>query len=129
MFFVFCRLGFKKEEQLKQHSKSKDNCSQQKNKAVLGFDCPTQCIPKTLPKAQRTRGLSSAYQSDLFWSYISKVQTQILIRILTKHQLQNLNQTSASRLSLKFIILIKPRFRISTKIQPPNLYITSAAKY
>ena len=38
---------------------------------------------ETLPKAQRTRGLSS-YQ-----------------RLSIKHQLQNLNQTSASRLNLK----------------------------
>ena len=38
---------------------------------------------KTLPKAQRTRGLSSYY------------------RISIKHQLQNFNQTSASQLNLK----------------------------
>ena len=38
---------------------------------------------KTLPKAQRTRGLSSYH------------------RILIKHQLQNLKQTSASRLNLR----------------------------
>ena len=36
----------------------------------------------------------------------------------TKHQLQNFKQTSASRLNLKFKILSKPSFRISTKIQP-----------
>ena len=39
---------------------------------------------KTLPKAQRTRGLSSYH------------------RISIKHQLQNLNQTSASPLNLNF---------------------------
>ena len=51
-----------------------------------------------LPKAQRTRGLSSYH------------------RISIKHQLQNLNQTSPSRLNLKFKILTKPSFRISTNI-------------
>ena len=84
-------------------------------------------------KAQRTRCLSSAYQSDLF-KVISHFQEQILIKfqsesqssinfkISTKHQLQNLNQTSASRLNLKFKILTKPSFRISTKIQIHSLY-------
>ena len=62
---------------------------------------------KTLPKAQWTRGLSSYY------------------RISIEHQLQNFNQTSASRLNLKFTILS----RISTKIQLHNLYKTSATKY
>ena len=60
---------------------------------------------------------------------ISQVQEKILIKtifkILTKHQLQNFNQTSASRLNLKFTILS----RISTKIQLHNLYKTSATKY
>ena len=78
---------------------------------------------KTLPKAQRTRGLSSANQSNLFRSY-HKMNTQILIKFIwgisTKHQIQNLNQTSASRLILKF--------KISTKIQLHNLYKTSATK-
>ena len=37
--------------------------------------------------------------------------------------------TSASRLNLKFKILTKPGFRISTKIQINYLYKTSAAKY
>ena len=48
--------------------------------------------------------------------------------ISTKHQIQNLNQTSASRLNLKFQILSKPSFTISTKIQLHNLYKTSAEK-
>ena len=59
---------------------------------------------------------------------LSQVQTQIL-RISTKHQIQNLDQTSASRLNLKFKILTKTSFRISTKIQLHNFYKTSAAKY
>ena len=35
----------------------------------------------------------------------------------SRHQLQNLKQTSSSRLNLKFKILAKPSFKISTKIQ------------
>ena len=87
---------------------------------------------QTLPKAQRTRGLSSAFQSNLFRSYHKikhKSWSNIIWGISTKHQLQNLNQTSASRLNLKFKILSKPSFRISTKIQIHDLYKTSATKY
>ena len=87
---------------------------------------------KILPIAQRARGLSSAYQSNLFRSYHKikhKSWSNIIWGISTKHQLQNLNQTSASRLNLKFKILSKPSFRISTKIQIHDLYKTSATKY
>ena len=83
---------------------------------------------KTLPKAQRTRGLSSSYQSNFLRSYHEfkhKSWSNFIFRISTKHQLQNFNQTSASRLNLKFKILS----RISTKIQLHNLYKTSATKY
>jgi len=83
---------------------------------------------KTLPKAQRTRGLSSSYQNNLLRSYHEfkhKSWSSFIFRISTKHQLQNFNQTSASRLNLKFTILS----RISTKIQLHNLYKTSATKY
>ena len=45
---------------------------------------------KTLPKAQRTRGLSS-YQK-----FVHKYWSNFIFRISTKHQLQNLNRTSAS---------------------------------
>ena len=75
---------------------------------------------QTLPKAQRTRGLSSYHKF--------KHKSNFIFRISTKHQLQNLNQTSASRLNLKFKILTKASFRISTKIQLHNLYKTSAEK-
>ena len=54
---------------------------------------------KTLQKAQQPRGLSSAYQSNLFRSYHKfkqKSLSNFIFRISTKHQLQNLNQTSAS---------------------------------
>ena len=51
------------------------------------------------------------------------------LQILPELQLQNLKQTSASWLNLKFKILTKASFRISTKIQLHNLYKTSVAKY
>ena len=57
-------------------------------------------IWRTLPKAQRNRGLSSALIKVSYW-VISQVQTQILIklhlRILTKHLLKNLIQTPNSQ--------------------------------
>ena len=66
---------------------------------------------------------------------ISQGQTQNLI----KFHLQNIDQaptsksrhqqTSVSRLNLKFKILTKPGFRVSTKIKLHYLYKTSAAKY
>ena len=46
---------------------------------------------ETLPKAQRTRGLSSAYQSNLFRSYHKfkhKSWSNFIFRISSKHQLQ-----------------------------------------
>ena len=84
---------------------------------------------KTLPKAHRTRGLSSSYQSYFLRSYHKfkhKYWIKIKIRISTKHQL--LRKTSASPINLKSKILTKPSFRISTKIQLHHLYKTSAAK-
>ena len=44
----------------------------------------------TLPKVQRTRGLSSYHK------FKHKSQSIFIFRILTKHQLQNINQTLAS---------------------------------
>ena len=61
--------------------------------------------------------------------FLLKSWSNIIWGISTKHQLQNLNRTSASRLNLKFKILSKPSFRISTKIQIHDLYKTSATKY
>ena len=66
---------------------------------------------------------------------ISQVQTQNLIKFHLKNidQAPTLKsrhqQTSASQLNLKFKILSKPGFKISTKIQLHYLYKTSAAKY
>ena len=73
---------------------------------------------KTLPKAQRTRGLSSYY------------------RISIKHQLQIFNQTSASQLNLKLKSWPNlaseywPRFNFvtSSKHQRQNVDQTSASK-
>jgi len=65
------------------------------------------------------------------WVHIISSNTNLdhfILRISTKHQLQNLNQTTASPQNLNFKILTKPSFRISTKIQLHNLYKTSAAK-
>ena len=77
---------------------------------------------KTLPKAQRTRGLSSYHK------FKHKSWPNFIFRISTKHQLQNHNETSASPQNLSFKILAKLSFRISTKIQLHNLYKTSAEK-
>ena len=46
-------------------------------------------IRKTLPKAQQTRGLRSYHK------FKNKSWSNSIFRILTKHQLQNLNQSSA----------------------------------
>ena len=53
---------------------------------------PDESYEETMPKAQRTRGLSSyqkitVHSSQTYW-------TNYNFRILAKHQLQNLNQTS-----------------------------------
>ena len=77
---------------------------------------------KTLPKAQRTRGLSSYHK------FKHKSWPNFIFRISTKHQLQNHNETSASPQNLSFKILAKLSFRISIKIQLHNLYKTSAEK-
>ena len=91
----------------------------------------TRCKVKTLPKAQRTRGLNSAYQINFFWSYhkfSNKSLSDFIFMFSTKQQLRNLNQISAFRLNLNFKILTKPRFRISTKNNLHNLNQGSAAK-
>ena len=62
-----------------------------------------------LPKARRTRGLSSANQSNFFRSYhkfLHKFWSNIF-RISTKHQLKNLNWTSA--FPQNFITTTKPQ--------------------
>ena len=67
---------------------------QEENWALL-VDCRLSYM-QTLPKAQRTRGLSSTYQSNFFGSYhkFKHKSWSNIFRISTLHQLQNLNQTS-----------------------------------
>ena len=95
--------------------------------------CPhinTHHIIKTLPKAQRTRGLSSAHQSNFFRSYhkfSNKSWLDFIFIISTKQQLQNISQISAFRLILNFKILTKRSLRISTKNNLHNLNQGSAA--
>ena len=101
---------------------------------------------KTLPKAQRTRGLSSTYQSNFFGSYhkFKHKSWSNIFRISTLHQLQNLNQTSPFRQNLNLKILTKPNqnldqewtsypqptisSKIMTKLQLQNLAWTSTSK-
>ena len=85
---------------------------------------------QTLPKAQRTRGLSSAHQSNFFRSYhkfSNKSWLDFIFIISTKQQLQNISQISAFRLILNFKILTKRSLRISTKNNLHNLNQGSAA--
>ena len=85
---------------------------------------------KRLPKAQRTRGLSSAHQSNFFRSYhkfSNKSWLDFIFIISTKQQLQNISQISAFRLILNFKILTKRSLRISTKNNLHNLNQGSAA--
>ena len=87
---------------------------------------------ETLTKAKRPKRLSSVYKSRLVKSYHKfkhKSWSNFIFRISTKHQLQSLNQRSASPQNLNFKILTKPSFRILTKIQLRNLDQISAAKY
>ena len=73
------------------------------------------------------RGLSSAYESNLVKSYHKfKHKSRSNVRIFTRHQLQHLNQTPATRQNLKFKILTKHSFRrrfnfiTCTKHQPEH---------
>ena len=55
---------------------------------------------KTLPKVQQIRGLSSAYQSNMFRSYHKfkhKSWLNFIFRISTKYKLQNLKQMLCSK--------------------------------
>ena len=74
----------------------------------------------TLPKAQRTRRLSSAHMFRSYHKFLLKSWSIFIVKISTKHQFQNLNQASASRPNFNFKILTKLKFRISTKIKLKN---------
>ena len=87
-----------------------------------------EVVTKTLPKAQRTRGLSSSYQSNFLRSYHNFTNLDQISSSESRLKNQFLNQTSASPINLKFKISTKHSFRIATKIQLHNLYKTSASK-
>ena len=61
-----------------------------KDKTQLWLPVPSHFPYQTLPKAQRTQGLSSYHK------FKHKSWSNFIFRISTKHHLQNLNQTSAS---------------------------------
>ena len=80
------------------------------------------CLPpfrQTLPKAQRTRGLSSYHK------FKHKSWSNFIFRISTKHQLQLQPNIS---ISTKSSIKLQNLDQILTKIQFHNLYKTSAEK-
>ena len=107
---------------------------------------------KTLPKAQRTRGLSSAYQSNKFlhksWSnskfnifrpnFNFITSPSLSSKILTKLQFQNLAWTltskywpklpSESRLRSNFITFTKHQQKKTGQTPAPNLAWTSTSK-
>ena len=100
------------------------------------FDCSHchmhhhgHCLTKTLPKAQRTRGLSSTYQINFFGSYhkFKHKSWSNIFRISILHQVQNLNQTSPfwQNLNLKSW---PNQTRISTKNELHSHNQASAAK-
>ena len=79
----------------------------------------------TLPKAQWTRWLSSAYKSNFFRSYhkfLHESWSNIVFRISSKHQFQNLSQTSAAKYWPNF------SFKISPELQLQNLDQTLCLK-
>ena len=85
-----------------------------------------------MPKAQRTRGLSSGYQIKFFKSYhkfSNKSLSDFIFIFSTKQQLQNFNQISALRLNINFKILTKRIFWVWTKNNLHNLNQGSAAKF
>ena len=78
-------------------------------------------IDETLPKAQRTRGLSSSCQSNFLKSYHNFTNLDQISSSESGLKNQLLNQTSASPMNLKIKIWTKHSFRIATKIQLHNL--------
>ena len=77
----------------------------------------TSVSTKTLPKAQRTRGLSSAYQSN-----------KLLRKSWSNSKIQNFNQTSSFPPNFNFKILTKQPFHNLTKPHQQNTDQTSVLK-
>ena len=89
------------------------------NRSGIGFGAE-----ETLPKAQRTRGLSSSCQSNFLRSYHKfkhKSWSHFIFRISTGQQLQNLNKKSAYRRNLNF----KSWPNLASKSWPRIIFITS----
>ena len=84
-----------------------------------------------IAKAQRTRGwvLLTKVTNFFLVNFLHKSWSNLIFRILIKHQPKHLNQTSAVVLNFNFKILTKPSLRISTRIKIHNLNQASAAKY
>ena len=93
---------------------------------------------KTLPKAQRTRGLSLSYQSNFLRAYYKfkhKSWSHFIFRISTKHQLkistkhQHLHATQNSKSWPNLAAESRPRFNFitSTKHQRQNAEQTAAS--
>ena len=76
-----------------------------------------RCLIQTLPKAQRTRVLSSYHK------FKHKSRPNFIFRISTKHQLQ-----LQPYISLSLKLKLQNLDQISTEIQFRNLYKTSAEK-
>ena len=87
--WIFCR------DSIREVAKIWQNASGIKNNRHTINIRAQQLLFKTLPKAQRTRGLSSYHKIT-----VHKSGAYYNFRISIKHLLQNLNQTSASPLNL-----------------------------
>ena len=85
---------------------------------------------QTLAKAQRTRGwvLLTKVTNFFLVNFLHKSWSNLILRILIKHQPKHLNQTSAVVLNFNNTILTRPSLRISNKIKLHNLNQASAAK-
>ena len=78
---------------------------------------------KNREKVQRTRGLSSGYQSNFFRScnkFSNKSWSDFIFIISTKQQLQNLNQISGANYWLNFSFKISPELQLQNLDQTIN---------
>ena len=87
-----------------------------------------EIVRQVFKHCQRHNG-PEGYQSNFFKSYhkfLQKAWSNLIIRISTKHQQQNTDQTSASksRLNFNFKILTKPYAESLNKLQLPSLHQT-----
>ena len=84
-----------------------------------------------MPKAQRTRGLSSSNFLRPYHKYKHKSWSNFIFWISSKRQLKNLNQTSRQNLNFNLAPESRPRFSLitSSKHQWQNTNQTPASKY